>query len=618
MAYYQTKIQSTGAGYAVDVQGKRLTFIGNLPCKAGDTVWTDGKVIFGNMTRRGTPLLDETTAGIPVLSRSNHSGYFTKSGIFKQKQFGAEDWITNSKKIIETGEEEISGQKIIDAEIGSDGSLLTATDGFYRQNQTVTYKNHLYLLRAWFPADWYPVDPVNGNWHPSADELANDWRYSLTALFYTDEGEEITFGTNATNENSDAVFFYNGSETSRVNLKQYADLAEAAALAVQSAIMAKSMKDATTFNLVQQPDPPNNFIASSYARIVTLHLDKSGNWDAVIAASAYGYCFPYLAFDASLFFRSFPNFEDLTFSEPLAQCLRRFERMYFQLDPGPPVYLDIEQYPQSGYNFGNGEERERYVLDAIAYYIPRARFRYHVWFPMLFSAFKLLRVHNGVVTDTIFSNAFGGREISESVPGGDGTLKWDERGAYSYRFDDFVVAETEVKNKWDFPISDDFYFRADGLKIETIYRTDGQKVVDVPDAVNALLHDDYYEAYFASPLSIYKKLDTVASEIFTSITLPRIRDRFIPIPRAIYKSTAPTDPSYAYLSGWFRRNHDDLRISHCFAELRDGRYLLGIRDGKLIVFTEDGEVTEVADGLKNFRLCEMKNIKRARKTTGSA
>ena len=377
------------------------------------------------------------------------------------------------------------------------------------------------------------------------------------------------------------------------------------------------MKDATTFNLVQQPDPPSNFIASSYARIVTLHIDKAGNWDAVITASAYGYCFPYLAFDASLFWRSFSNYEDLTYFYPLYQCLRRFERSLFRLDPKPPVSLDVERYPQSGYSLGEHSEWERYVLDAIAYYIPRVRFRYHVWYPMLFSAFKLLRVHNGKVTDTIFSNAFGGREISESVPGGRGALKWDERGVYSYSYD-FTVADAEIKNKWEFPLNDDFYFRADGLKIEAIYNADGQKVVDVPDAVNDLLHGDYYEAYFAAPLSIYEKLDEVASKTWNALTLPEIRDRFIPIPRAIYKPSAPQDASYKYLSGWFRRNHDDLRISHCFAELRGGKYLLGIREGKLVTFTADGDITEVADGLKNFRLQEMKNINRAIKTMGSA
>lgn len=82
MAYYKTQIDSVRAGYAVDVSGKRLKFIGNYPCQAGDFVWTDGNVIFGNITNDSQPILFGDKSGIPILA-DNLRGYYNSVGKFK-------------------------------------------------------------------------------------------------------------------------------------------------------------------------------------------------------------------------------------------------------------------------------------------------------------------------------------------------------------------------------------------------------------------------------------------------------------------------------------------------------------------------------------------------------
>ena len=124
MAYFMTKIKSIGNGTATDTGGRILKFIGNLPCAAGDTVWTDGKVIFGNMTRKDTSLLDDTPSGIPVVADNIYDttrGYFKRSGIFKKMQIAEGNWVTNSKKIYGHGENDI-----LDAEISTDNGLFVA------------------------------------------------------------------------------------------------------------------------------------------------------------------------------------------------------------------------------------------------------------------------------------------------------------------------------------------------------------------------------------------------------------------------------------------------------------------------------------------------------------
>ena len=70
MAYYKTQIKNVRAGYAVDNFGKKLRFIGNYPCQAGDYVWTDGRVIFGNLSYKSQPAIFNKVvkSGVPILA----------------------------------------------------------------------------------------------------------------------------------------------------------------------------------------------------------------------------------------------------------------------------------------------------------------------------------------------------------------------------------------------------------------------------------------------------------------------------------------------------------------------------------------------------------------------
>lgn len=115
--FFRTQLKSVGVGGAVDMQGRRLAFIGYLPCKAGDWVFTDGSVIFGNSKPKGAPaIFNAEPSGIPVLS-DDLRGYFTTSGKFKKYRIKGDEWITNGEKKYshDNGEE-----NIIDAEIARD------------------------------------------------------------------------------------------------------------------------------------------------------------------------------------------------------------------------------------------------------------------------------------------------------------------------------------------------------------------------------------------------------------------------------------------------------------------------------------------------------------------
>ena len=111
--FYATRIQSVSNGVATDEHGRTLRFIGFLNVKAGDTVYTDGRVIFGNVKPKGGSDVADDPNGIPALA-DNLRGYFTKNGRFNRYKIKGEEWIVNGKKNFfrDTGEAEI-----IDAEI---------------------------------------------------------------------------------------------------------------------------------------------------------------------------------------------------------------------------------------------------------------------------------------------------------------------------------------------------------------------------------------------------------------------------------------------------------------------------------------------------------------------
>lgn len=129
--FYATRIQSVGNGYAVDVQGKALSFIGDFPVKVGDTVFTDGNIIFGHIPQRGAPaIFQDEPSGIPVITGINSiyggrpipieqtlRGYFTLQGVYKKYRIAGDYWITNAHKIYR---HDNGADNIIDAEFARD------------------------------------------------------------------------------------------------------------------------------------------------------------------------------------------------------------------------------------------------------------------------------------------------------------------------------------------------------------------------------------------------------------------------------------------------------------------------------------------------------------------
>lgn len=628
--FYTTTIKSVGQSGVIDAQGRRLNFIGYLPVKAGDTVYTDGNVIFGNAPPKGAPAIFDEPSGIPVLGDEDSSGdelrgYFTINGKYKRYRIAGDNWITNGKKKYahdgdETSGTEIDGQRLIDAGITDDGDIYIVTDGLYRETQTTSYNHHIF------------IGYHNGN------QFAADGPHWVNSYIEPHIGEEITLGVASNPVDLSAVIYKNGKQTDEFNLKPFADMVEEKSLEARDKIMALSASSDEYGNLLpeppkganrmEQPPPPDSFVAAKSARILTFKTDQQGNWDAIVTASAYGYCFPYLYLQGSVLE---PTFTSATpqFDGYLQDCIEDLETYIFTRKYYP--FLNIKRYSPrftgeisiSGYYT---TAYANWATKAIAYYIPLVRYTFFEWFPVAFGASMLFHVHNGEIV-TVMQSRYGGGNTVYSYG------SWDETQHYDNYNSTFEIGVALEENDWRFPVGDKIFLGGFGSEITGLFDDDDKKISNVPQFDQTIHFEPEY------PLAYSTHNDAIAEVLYKEIAAPAINAVHhhtvcLPSPRYSYQENGITYSTeqfpdeffslnalkpYRFLNEFFDEkaindvNRDGLfRFNPSGANLKGGKLLFGVYGEKLYLKTS-GEWQQVGDGLKNFRLRELKNIRKAKK-----
>ena len=125
---YQTVLRSVNGYTAIGANGEKLQFVGNWYGKAGDTVWTDGNIIFGHSPLRAssTMMVLPANIGIPVLC-DNLRGYFSLTGAWNSYDVAQQDWIVNNENTFYGGSVEYDGATVLDAEISKDNNTYIVT-----------------------------------------------------------------------------------------------------------------------------------------------------------------------------------------------------------------------------------------------------------------------------------------------------------------------------------------------------------------------------------------------------------------------------------------------------------------------------------------------------------
>lgn len=594
--FYATQIQSVHTGGAVDVQGRNLIFIGYMPVKAGDTVYTDGRVIFGNAPPKGSPDIFDDPHGIPVLGERDSTsleelrGYFTPRGKYKRYEVAHDDWITNSDKIFNHGNEFVGTNKVIDANVADNGDKLIVTGGLYRDSHTFqsTYVEiPLKDSRTW----WDGAIPY----------------YRVNVLRQTFGSDDYAV------EKTPAQLFIENKSAETLDLEPYAKDVEARALSCAADIMAQSFEEQvggrpymtleelsdidfeyynTNFpedadwiwlvsgasNEVAQSRPENPFIAYSSAHLMTCDVSDKG-FKGIVFASAYGYCFPHIQprFSIAWYsdsgrysYRAIFNARGKPF---VSYFLYEWKCVPFGVSCFYEICDDGTITPIACRNFGGINSDVAVVNDEDGYLIDRV----------------------GGAPTGLLANIEKKRHI--------------ELLAHMPNFD---LPENKL-----FPVGDGFY-RMDKFGRLSFFDKEKNLVAD-----NIPVHDDFYHIEIAHGgyvrdtvfndkpylnCKVYTSDGKIDNAYMVSNGVAAINDGTTIIQAE--QGTLPLMDGYyiKYPTGIF----EPLQFTPLFFQFKDKSCLYGVKGGKLYHKTDEG--TElVGDGLKNFRLRELKNIRKAKK-----
>ena len=596
--FYRTQIKSVTTYGAVDMAGRPLSFIGYLPVKAGDWVYTDGRVIFGNVPPRGSAVtFSDEPSGVPVLDSGELRGYFTQNGVFKKYRIAQDDWITNGEKKFAHGTEFLEEAKVIDADFSERGEKLVATDGIYQDSRI-------------FEGTYVSIS--------TSAELWNDiylWMYDDPEVIDQHLGSEYF-----PSEQKNPKIFIDDKKDREIDLEPYAKKVEQYALASANSIMRlsaappnnsyitlenlvamfKDMYDTShsiwAFDKLALPPPDEPVITYSAAHILTSTINEDG-LDGLIFAAAYGYCFPHIQ----------PRFSE-TFSSGVSWNYAKFGIR------STPVYL----YEWKCVPFGFSAIFQIGKMEPIAFRD----------FGGINSDLPVIDRGKAIIIDNIRSGSH---------------INIHDYDVISTRHIELLSGLTaqEFNEYTLFPVGEGFY-QIDKFGRLTFFDSDKKKIAE-----NIPVHDDFYhieiehgEYTFNEYLMIFNQKPYLKAKVYTSdgkveekiLVIDTIEDPLnypdeagniiekfyieqgnplnILEPSTGYYTFAPMDGYYIkYPTGIL----EALQFTPLFYQFSNGSYLYGVKDGKLYLKPKDGKEQLIGDGVKNFRLQELKKISKAKK-----
>ncbi len=551
--FYRTQIKSVTNDGVIDVQGKSLKFIGYLRVKAGDNVFTDGKIVFGHTPIRGSTLLESTPSGIPVLGDYDSQGdelrgYFDKRGHYKRYNIAGDDWIVNDKKIYahDNGED-----NIIDAEIATDGGVYTVEKKvgdiedyngrdvlFYYY--TVNYYGHHERQRYWTMME---LDRASrGNW-------TNQTRYHLwwvmtdsaTCDLVRDQAPIVVQGTytldtqtecQITYRTDDAIFREclltikkDGREIETLKLSKLVEPVEQAAM--------------DYVNIVVEGREYHDYITSR-ANLLNFKIMPDGKWTALVL----------IEIGAE---RDYPHLED-----------NRYE--YTAGTPGNSLNV-------LGYSSAAAHSIFLIKIDSngnVQKVAEKSEF-----LPL----FLISNIReNAVITTT---------------PTMDAGAEYDIPYPFTYNPTTFPYENYHL-------ISSSFIWVEDGKTVYHEYGWDLYTVWDSRLMTGAPDYDNGVEDF----------ADDFSFPVQDSYQV-RITNQGRDINKWILAGVFEDD---TLLFGTSNISIDNIQTRNfSLVPLKGGGYLFGIRDNELYKVNNQGNLEQVGDGLKNFRLRELKRISKAKK-----
>lgn len=513
--FYATKIVSVGNGYVIDDRGNTLYFTGYLPVKEGDTVFSDGNVVFGNSKPKGSVVSVNEPSGIPVMSNFLR-GYFKLDGSFKQFNIKGDNWLVNDKKIYahdnEGGNE---NENIIDAEISYNGELFTAEknvtqieqndeDFFYRYHNPSTYAG---------ADDWVAFSIIG-------DGIPHD-TYQITTYDFSMSAEDADFvkRDDSILKNCNLIIRKNSSTVTTLNFDDVIDSAEdiAANLIVPDSV--------SEFYIL------SSFYKKTRAKLVNFKILPSGEYTYLIRVATWAeYCFNiydrfhYINASTPILVNFLFKISSTTTKgiEMIGQSLRRFP---FWFDT---LYADID-VPE-GTIVGSEEAANL----SKPYHIPKPNFPYTTFM----ATRQLGYLGEGIGSPVYYLTGLWAYKV------------WDSSMLPNANdYDGYTDKVKNINDNFTFPIQDGFSARL----------------------VNA-----------------NENIDS-------------------------WRLAAILDPNNQPVTGALLNSNNAHKWDMAIAPLKNNQYLFAAHNHGLYFINSDRSFTLIDSGVKNFRLRELKKIRKAKK-----
>lgn len=570
--FYQTVLQKIGMGGAVDVEGRQLLFIGYMPVNVGDTVWTDGRVIFGNAPPKDSPLIPALPKGVPVLGDILR-GYINRSGKYREKNIAVDEWIVNNKKIFEHGEE----KNLLDVEVVKS-----------EQNKFTT------LYKAELTAENPKVKNSVVNFYK--DKVLSE-RISLS---------DYNMGWKKADEFIDSVV---------TDLQRF------------KKIRFESPNYYRTFYAKYLPKEEIN-----KAKILGVKIDSNGDCHAIVAGwRSFSYrLFEYnktqiYRFDITSQHNNYKigDVSAESYLIHLPHVLDLLDDLMYRLTD-IDVYIYNYKYTSYGASIGyeipNNPNSLRSVFTCFSYalaYFKNWQLEKIIDNNYLQTFFKVVdTTEEGITTTSTQSRIIGKTGYTKDVWASSATLHRIIHVDYTEEFQDWYMdayttdyanngfAEENLFNVFKFPLQDGYTAEMNIWQIKAIYDETGKKICDeLPIQKPSAFFEDY-----SSFINADGNIDvdwTKKRRIYVDgkIETFEVNTSDVEIQCGIF---------YYDDNG---EKQDYFMPNVSVTKLTNEKYLIGFHKGNLYI-VENGKVTKVTDAkndnLKNFRLREMKNLNKAK------
>ena len=600
--FYATKIQSVGYGYATDIHGKSLSFIGVLPVKAGDTVYTDGNIIFGHVPPRGAPAVFDELSGIPVLA-DDLRGYFTLQGVYKKYRIAGDYWITNGAKIYQ---HDSGNSTIIDAEIARDEKdneigcytatkniLLTSSESDTANDDNFYYLRYDNTLAIWSFKDRaekstsetqvkaFELSAANADYAKCDDDIIKECTIDIKKDDSTFQSVQLS---TLVKDIEDEIFKYVKIE---IPAHEIEDHIKSRAAIQTFKILDNGDWHAIIFveTLVERYTKPNPYMdysvgGSHSTSHLKINLNKQYNYQASDEPEKIVAQFNALGWTTL-------TVDDVKYISGLSNAY-----YHFFYDATKPYIMTIDT---ASYSAGSGEIKnaDREFLDNTAAYNR-----------------GLYLISSNGTTEKLFQKCvFAPLDMVESSIENYGlanvaNTKYDTTNNFPYvssHYETATLNGTEqtviIYNLWG--INPMKTFNTGGINSTPydrfFYHYDSRKLADAPDYKNGI---NYAVQEFFFPVQDDYSVKLINSQEKNYWTFGGIFD----------------EDGNQVVGAIF---NNDYVIAHTdnysFVPLKDNSYLLGLRTKQIFKIDSSGVAEEIADNLRNFRLRELKKISVAKK-----